>query len=878
MRSKLTLAAALFVLVVAAGGPPLRADVVGVPKEGPAAAQVSTSALMERAARFIGPRHPKDFEAKEFELPDRSGIPSAPGAPETSSWPPPAPGQAARPVRPLAAQTVGLQFDGATLRGPGGVGFDTGAFPPDTMGAAGPSQFIVFVNGRLRSFAKATGTADGVLNIDPDDFFVSVRSASTSDPRIRYDRISQRWFLVIIDVAFPNRILLAVSDAASAGVVSGSTVWSFFFVANSRDPDGGGPNACLMDYPTLGVDANALYVGGNQFCGATLGTANYDSTSAYVIRKTSVLGAGPIVSTAFHGLAPGSSAGILTPQGVDNPDASSTEGYFIGVDNAAFSLLVVKRVSTPGGTPTLSADLNVTVPTTRFAASVPHSGNTGGSTGRLDALDDRLFAASMRNGRLWTAHNIGVNTSGVGTSGGRAAVRWYELQNLSTTPALVQSGTVFDSAATNPASFWIPSIMVSGQGHAAMGFSTAGNLLFASAARSGRLAGDALGTQDASSTYMAGVSAYNPGEDSGASAGARRWGDYSYTSVDPNDDMTMWTIQEYANGNNGYAVRVAKLLAPPPATPSLAAPASACAGVASTLVTVTGTSSGGSGFFDPGAGFANRLSAAVDGGVTVNSATYVSPTSVSLDLSTVGATTGARTVTITNPDGQALGAAIFTVNAAPSLPVITGPSVAGPASPNRVASVPTNAGSTYAWTITNGTITSATNQPTVTFTTGSTGTTQLQLVETSAGGCPSPTATKNVTIQPFGAATLFYPVTPCRVLDTRNPDGTYGGPILGAGPGATRTFPLAGVCGVPASAKALSTNVTIAQAAAAGELRAYAATLGTPDTTVISFRLGATRANNALLGLPSDLSGNVVFRNESAGSVHLIVDVNGYWE
>ena len=58
----------------------------------------------------------------------------------------------------------------------------------------------------------------------------------------------------------------------------------------------------------------------------------------------------------------------------------------------------------------------------------------------------------------------------------------------------------------------------------------------------------------------------------------------------------------------------------------------------------------------------NHLQASVSGGVTVNSATYNSPTSVTLDLNTTGASPGAKDVTITNPDGQsATGTGILTV-------------------------------------------------------------------------------------------------------------------------------------------------------------------------------------------------------------------------
>src|SRR5205823_5015827 len=115
---------------------------------------------------------------------------------------------------------------------------ETGSFPPDNMGSIGPSQYFVFVNGRLRTFNKTSGAADGVVNADPDVFFAAVMTPVvtpvlinfTSDPQIRYDRLSGRWFLTIIDVpcitstcssTAPNRLLMAVSDGP---VISGATV------------------------------------------------------------------------------------------------------------------------------------------------------------------------------------------------------------------------------------------------------------------------------------------------------------------------------------------------------------------------------------------------------------------------------------------------------------------------------------------------------------------------------------------------------------------------------------------------------------------------------------------------------------------------------
>src|SRR4029077_3311695 len=123
----------------------------------------------------------------ELEYPDRSALPQNPKAPATSRFPEAGPTKLEEVIRSKIHPT-GSSFDGPTLA-------DTGAFPPDSMGTIGPTQYIVFVNGRIRSYTRA-GVADGVLNANPDVFFASVRTPVagtvvldfTSDPQIRYDR------------------------------------------------------------------------------------------------------------------------------------------------------------------------------------------------------------------------------------------------------------------------------------------------------------------------------------------------------------------------------------------------------------------------------------------------------------------------------------------------------------------------------------------------------------------------------------------------------------------------------------------------------------------------------------------------------------------
>ena len=123
----------------------------------------------------------------------------------------------------------------------------------------------------------------------------------------------------------------------------------------------------------------------------------------------------------------------------------------------------------------------------------------------------------------------------------------------------------------------------------------------------------------------------------------------------------------------------------------------------------------------------------------------------------------------------------------------------------------------------------------------------------------------------------FYTVPPCRIVDTRWTISALGGPALA--PQATRVFPLESACWtVDVNATAISVNVTVANStSAAGDLRIYPAGQPEPVASSINFRGGQTVANGAVIKLP--WGGLVAVKNDqSAGQVHFILDVNGYYK
>ncbi len=541
--------------------------------------------------------------------------------------------------------------------------------PPDNCGDVGTTQIIATANCRMKVFNKpsvtgsasttptgtSTTTLPAVVNIDLNAFFSnsSLGISGISDPHVRFDRLSGRWFVVAIEVdhSTNNYCCVAVSDGPT--ITSASNFRIYYF----NESGTGGSSSDFFDYPTLGVDKNSLYIGGNMFANSR----TFSGVNMWVINKASLL-SGTLTVTSFpHSVT---STDMYTPQGVHNDDPGATNGYFIGASQTYYSKIVIRRISYSGSTPTMSGDLNLGTLSIYTPRTVPTLGGTS-----IDGGDRRLYAAMIKKNKitgsanLWVAQGTLLNTLGVGGSGGdRDGALWLEIGNLTGTPTILQSATLYDGV--NPTSsaiyYTYPTIALSGQGHNVMGFTSAGPAKYAQAGVAGRYRTDPAGNFQSPVDFTTTTSTYNPG--------ANRWGDYTQTVVDPNDDMTMWTFSEYVPTNNAWGVRAAQLKAPPPAAPTVVN-IPACG--ATTTVTINGTSSNNSEFFDPGPdtggpGF-NHLKVDVTGpsAVTVANVVFINPTQVTADVTVPSnATAGTYTLTVTNPDGQT-SSTTFALNCAP---------------------------------------------------------------------------------------------------------------------------------------------------------------------------------------------------------------------
>jgi M6 family metalloprotease-like protein/uncharacterized repeat protein (TIGR01451 family) len=125
---------------------------------------------------------------------------------------------------------------------------------------------------------------------------------------------------------------------------------------------------------------------------------------------------------------------------------------------------------------------------------------------------------------------------------------------------------------------------------------------------------------------------------------------------------------------------------------------------------------------------------------------------------------------------------------------------------------------------------------------------------------------------PSANSLQFFPLTPCRVLDTRNTTGTFGGPAI---PGTgSRSFPFpSSSCNIPSNAAAYSLNVTAVPQGSLGYLTAYPSGGSVPFVSTLNSLDGTILANAAIV--PAGSNGAVSFY--ATNTTHLVVDINGYF-
>ena len=441
-----------------------------------------------------------DFNAQTHPMPRPTELPLPPANSSAEEAPPT--GLGTRAVGPSMRNS----FQGVTMG-------DAGQFsiPPDTMGAVGPQHFVIVVNSVIATYDKATGGLIGMSSLP--GFFNA--NPGIGDPRILFDTQSQRWFIIATTFNFtnPSRVYLAVSTTSYP-----IAYWfkTYFTIS---------PN--WVDYPTLGVDPNGVYTSMLQINGASGSQSIWAFDKAPLIASPQHVGA----LTKFDNLP---YEGAMPPAHTYG-DAGGE--YFVSRYNPSINYLRIRKLTGPITSPSLAIVGHIPI----NSAQTPGAAPALGSTTWIDTGDGRMQSAVWSGGFLYTAHTIAY--------GGMTACRWYQLDPVNFTAP--QMGTIWDGVHY----FYYPSIMVNKFGDVALGCSGSNANEYVGAYYSGHKHTDAPSDTAVPVRFRDGVAPYVNLDNNGRN----RWGDYSYTTLDPNDSATFFTIQEFTTNNNTWSTYVAQL-------------------------------------------------------------------------------------------------------------------------------------------------------------------------------------------------------------------------------------------------------------------------------------------------------------------------------
>jgi hypothetical protein len=462
---------------------------------------------------------------------------------------------------------LGLNFDG--------VGVSNSA-PPDTTGRVGRNHFVQWVNTKLAVYDKSGHLLFGPVK--GNTLFQSLGGTCAThndgDPVAGYDILADRWVLTQFAVGAGDG---SFSHQCVAVSVTGDPLGSYYLydfrTSSAADP------ALFVDYPHLGVWPDGYYVTAHNF-----GSDGSFNQALFVFDRERMLAGQPATYQLheFGASAPGGAftyGGALVadldsltppPAGAPavivqhgSPDTDGSLGYVVHVWKAKTTWGASPSLVVTGPTDVSIAPFNGELCTGTIATYValgarpcvpqPIPMAPAGATPWtpadiwLDGVSDRLmYRVAYRN---FGSYDAIVLTHTVNATGYQAGVRWYEIRNATSSPALYQQGT-FIGATPDTLHRWMASVAQDNSGNMLAGYTKGGPTLFSEIDVAGRRANDPPGSLGPEITMKA----------SGGSQilTGNRWGDYSDMTVDPLDGCTFWYTAEYipSDGQFNWKTRV----------------------------------------------------------------------------------------------------------------------------------------------------------------------------------------------------------------------------------------------------------------------------------------------------------------------------------
>ncbi len=403
-----------------------------------------------------------------------------------------------------------------------------GYVPPDTQAAAGNNggalNLVEMVNGTIRIY---NGTGSTLQTVDMCAFFYcDFLTAVISDPIVRYDPESTRWFASVVTIEYvvqgpflapEGQWRLAVSQSNDPG-----GTWTVYAATMT---DGTFP-----DFPKLAISHDKVVQTGDAF---TASTSRFKGTEFAVLSKADVVAG--VQTPGFQFFPP--------PQGLFGlaaaeilPSSSATSTIYLAAVPSGKNASSV-RVWQLNGVPNANGT-GVTVTTTNYSTAAfktpPNAPQLGSST-LIDTNGFFLVDAFYQNGHVWVAANSGCVPAG--DSKTRSCLRLVQL-NVAGAPSVLQDLTFGEKGEY----YYYPAIREDGSGNLIAVFNRSSASEYVGVYASGQPLG-APNTFQVPTLVKAGETSYT--------ISPPRWGDYSGASLDPLAANTVWLSGEYAQSITG---------------------------------------------------------------------------------------------------------------------------------------------------------------------------------------------------------------------------------------------------------------------------------------------------------------------------------------
>lgn len=409
---------------------------------------------------------------------------------------------------PLAPSTGGQSnYQGMT---------QNGWIPYDAAIAVGPSHVVVMTNSQWAAYNKVGGSLAYITQFDP---FFGNAAGGGFDPKCFYDASAGKFVLVVVEESNPKALIdIAVSQTSDP-----TGLWWLYHFDVTLDNTTQTTN--WMDFPGLGYNDNAIFVGGDMYSFSN----SYKYSKVRVFSKSQLYSGGPATFVDFVNLLNADGTSAFAPKPA-RCLTSSSSGYVLNTRPGGGSSVTLWRIDNTPTSPTLTRVATVSV----GQYAVPPDASQPG-TGTLVATGDcRTQDVVYANGTLYTGF-----TEKIGTSRRNyvAAVRYLTMSSGGTKG--------FDITYTaSGIHLYYPAVIPDGSGNMYMTYSRSSKNEYVSMYQTGMTTSETA--IESSVRAYAGIGPNTSG----------RWGDYSGASPDPSNSGAVWLYGGWANSSNRWATYI----------------------------------------------------------------------------------------------------------------------------------------------------------------------------------------------------------------------------------------------------------------------------------------------------------------------------------